>query len=357
MTIAIIILGLIIAVAGIAFLFAVINDEIAAAKKLKEYDEKYNEMYIRKIEYGNTPEAARAAAISYFGERAKYESKHDFKLLKRKGVAIIIGGIIAVILGASIVIIPTGYTGVRTTLGQIDEKPVATGFNMKIPFVQSVKKVNNKQQEYISNEDTQFWAETKARTAVYYQNVTVTYTINPEYSAWIYANISNYKDTLITESLIGSALKTASKTLADEEATSRGVIEKLTAEELQKSLNEKYQNEVVKINKITIANADFDETYTNAIAQKQAAQLAYEKQAIENKKAIEKAEAEAEAKKIKAQGNADAAIIAAEGEKKANDTLNASLNDTIIKNKAVDKWNGELPKVTNGGGVLIDITE
>lgn len=338
MTIAIIILGIILVIAGAVFL---INYSITK----EQLQENIETMKKQTYKYDESDIAAKTAALN------KNEPN------KRRGFIIIIVGLIVAILGASIVIIPTGYTGVKTTMGQIDETPLATGFNMKIPFIQSVKKVNNKQQEYISNEDTQFWAETKARTAVYYQNVTVTYTINPEYSAWIYANISNYKETLITESLLGSALKTASKTLADEEATSRGIIEKLAAEELQKSLNEKYQNEVVKINKITIANADFDQTYTSAIAAKQAAQLAYEKQAIENKKAIEKAQADAEAKKIAAQGNAEAAIIAADGEKKANDILNKSLNDTIIKNKAVDKWNGELPKVTSGEGVLIDITE
>lgn len=338
MTIAIIILGLILAIAGAVFFFYNVG-------KKEELQVTIKTMKANTYRYNESDIAAATEKLKMFDPN------------KRRAVIMIIAGIIVAILGASIVIIPTGYTGVRTTAGQIDETPVATGFNMKIPFIQSINKVNNKQQEFTSNEDTQFWAETKARTAVYYQNVTVTYTINPEYSAWIYANISNYKETLITESLLGSALKTASKTLADEEATSRGVIEKLAAKELQKSLNEKYQNEVVTINKITIANADFDETYTKAIAQKQAAQLAYEKQAIENKKAIEKAEAEAEAKKIKAQGNAEAAIIAAEGEKKANDTLNKSLNDTIIKNKAVDKWDGKLPKVTNGDGVLVDITE
>lgn len=357
MTIVITILGLILAVAGIAFLFAVSNKEKETAQALKEYDEKYAETNARYISYGNTPEQAQAKAIEYVGTREKYESEHDFKSLKGKCLAMIISGIVVTILGLSVVIIPTGYTGVRTTLGQINETPVETGFNVKIPLIQSVKKVNNKQQEFKTDENAQFWGETKARTAVYYQNVTVTYTINPEYSAWIYANIVNYKETLITESLIGSAIKTASKTLTDEEATSRGIIERLSAEELQKSLNEKYQNEVVKINKITIANADFDEAYNTAVAQKQAAQLAYEKQAIENKKAVEQAQAKAEAKKITAQGNAEAAIIAAEGEKKANDILNKSLNETIIKNKAVDKWNGELPKVTSGEGVLIDITE
>lgn len=342
-----IIIGIILAIAGIV-LKRVINSQDINLSALKEqYDKEVNSNYPNEYSLKDIREDIIEAETNYIGSKG----------IKRLCIALIIAGIIVVVLSTSIVIIPTGYTGVRTTMGQIDKNTVATGFNMKIPFVQSVKKVNNKQQEYKTDTEIKIWSETKSRTAVYYQGVTVTYTINPNYSAWIYANITNYTDTLITESLIGSALKTASKTLTDEEATNRGVIEKLAVEELQKSLNDKYQKEVVKINKITIANADFDKEYNKAVAAKQEAQLAYEKQAIENKKAIEKATADAEAKKIKAQGEADANIIAAEGEKKANDTLNKSLNDKIIKNKAIEKWNGELPKVTSESGVLVDIAE
>jgi predicted PurR-regulated permease PerM len=51
------------------------------------------------------------------------------------------------VLSASAAIVPTGYTGVRTTLGQISDQPVHSGFNWKAPIVQSIKLVNNKQQD------------------------------------------------------------------------------------------------------------------------------------------------------------------------------------------------------------------
>ena len=45
-------------------------------------------------------------------------------------------------------IIPTGYTGVKTSFGQIQETTIQSGkLNFCIPFVQSIHKVNNKQQD------------------------------------------------------------------------------------------------------------------------------------------------------------------------------------------------------------------
>lgn len=59
----------------------------------------------------------------------------------------IIGGLILLVFSQSFAIIPTGYTGVRITFGQIDNRTVQNGFNWKIPFVQSINQVNNKQQD------------------------------------------------------------------------------------------------------------------------------------------------------------------------------------------------------------------
>ena len=92
-----------------------------------------------------------------------------------------------------------------------------------------------------------------------------------------------------------------------------------TEEALQDALDTKYEEDVVFINKVTINNLDFEETYNQAIAEKQNAQLAYERQQIENQTAIEKAEAEAQAK-----------IIAAEGEAEANAKKQQTLTDEII---------------------------
>ena len=277
-----------------------------------------------------------------------------------KAIVGAIGAILALVLiivGASIVVIPTGYTGVKSTFGQVDPDPVPQGFSFKAPFITHVEKVNNKQQDYAISSETKIWGETKSRTAIAYSGVTITATINPEYSAWMVANISNYEDVLITEAVISSAIKTASKGLTDEEATNRDTMERLTKDLIQESLNDKFDKELVFIDKVSILNADFEESYNTAIAEKQKAQLAYEQQQIENKKAIEKAQADAEVKKVQAQGKAEAAIIAAEGEKKANELLEQSLTNKVIENKKVEKWNGVLPQVSGDSGVMIDFTQ
>ena len=259
--------------------------------------------------------------------------------------------LVSVVVSSSFCIIPTGYTGVRTTFGQIDQKPVSAGFNWKIPFVQKVNKVCNKQQDvFISG---QIWSETSERTAIYYENVTVTYQINGEKSAWIVANVSDYKNSLITSGIVASAIKTASKELSSVDATNRGKIEPLAQEKLQKVLDEKYGPDVIYINKVVVENVDFEESYNQAIAEKQNAQLAYEKQAIENQKNVEKAEADAQAKEKAAQGEANAIKIKAEAEAEANKKVADSLTDEILRNKYYEKWNGKLPEVVGSDANVI----
>ena len=156
-----------------------------------------------------------------------------------------------------IVLVPTGYTGVRTTFGQIDDSTVQNGFNWKIPFVQSIATVNNKQQD-ISFADEEIWSETKERTSIQYKGITVTYQINSEKSAWIYANISDYENNLVSKGLVSSSIKSSSKTLSDTDATNRSIIEPLALKNIQSSIDEKYGKDVIYINKVVINNADFE---------------------------------------------------------------------------------------------------
>ena len=101
----------------------------------------------------------------------------DYKPVKKKYSVITVAiAVVMFIVSCSFVIIPTGYTGVRTTFGQIDSTTVQNGFNWKLPFVQSIEQVNNKQQDI--SFDGQVWSETNERTAIYYDSITVTYQIN-----------------------------------------------------------------------------------------------------------------------------------------------------------------------------------
>lgn len=267
----------------------------------------------------------------------------------------IIGGLILLVFSQSFAIIPTGYTGVRITFGQIDNRTVQNGFNWKIPFVQSINQVNNKQQDI--SYTGQVWSETAERTVLYYEGITVTYTINPEKSAWIYANVSDYKKNLISDNLVASAIKSSSKELNSTDATNRGIIEPIAQEKIQEALDQKYGSDVVFINKVVIANTDFEESYNQAIADKQTAQLAYEKQQIENKRQIEAAEADAQVKTTQAKAEADAAVIKAQGEADANKLLNDSITDKILRQQYYEKWNGQLPNVITGDSsdIIMDI--
>ena len=263
-----------------------------------------------------------------------------------------IAAIIVVVFCSSIKVIPTGYVGVRTTFGQINEEPVKEGFNWKIPFVQSIIKINTKQQDKLFEE--QIWSESSERTAVYFENVSVTYSINGDKAAWIVANVSDYRN-LISSDIVASSIKTAAKQLNSTDVTNRGKIEPLTKETLQKSVDNKYGEEVVYIYKVTISNIDFEEAYNAAIAEKQNVQLAYEKQSIINKQNIEAASAEAESQVMKAKGKAEAVKIEAAAEAEANSILSESINDSILANRFYDTWNGEMPKVYGSENNLLEI--
>ena len=316
LNIVIFIIGLVVVVAGIGF-------EIA---RWDSYEQK-------KEDYLKSKCMTREERVSY----PEYKSK---KLHILGSIA----GIVIMIFAFSFTIIQTGYTGVRTLFGQVNEQTVPNGFNFHIPFVESIEKVNNKQQDITFK--GKIWSETLNRTAIYYDKVTVTYQINKDKSAWIYANISNYEESLVTQSLVASAIKASSKELTDEDATNRGKIEPLSMKNIQESLDSKYGKETITVNKVVIANADFDKSYNKAVAEKQKAQLAYEKQQIENQKAIEQAQAKAEAKKIEAKGEAD-----------ANELLRKSLSDDIFLQMMLEKWNGELPKVVGESNSMFDVSQ
>ena len=65
-----------------------------------------------------------------------------------------------------------------------------------------------KRGELVKFDDDEIWSETNERTAIQYKGITVTYQINPEKSAWIYANISDYeKSDMSLEDIEESILK------------------------------------------------------------------------------------------------------------------------------------------------------
>ena len=261
-------------------------------------------------------------------------------------------GLLLFTFGLSFAIVPTGYTGVRTTFGQISEEVVPHGFNMKIPFAQSIILVNNKQQDITL--DAQVWGESIEKTPVYASNITITYQINSDKSAWIYSNISDTKK-LITQDIVASAIKSSMVELHVEEVTIRSKIEQMVKENLAKSIDEKYGEGTIEILKVVINQMDFEDSYNQAIAAKSIAQQEQAKQEIENATAIAKAEADKKVAITNAEAKAESTRIAAEAEAEANRLLEESLTDAVLQNRFYDTWDGKLPQVVGSNDMLIDI--
>lgn len=270
-------------------------------------------------------------------------------------------GLACVVGGNCFTVVPTGYTGVRTTFGLIDQESCMPGFNFVTPFVQNISLVNNKQQDIRFTD--KIWSETKEQTVVYMENVTVTYQIVPESSAWIYANVENWIEKVIDYNLTSSALKSVTRKLEAANVTDRGVVEPLAMKALQAAIDSKYGPERIVIKNLVISNMDFEDSYNQAIAEKSNAMQVQQTQAIQNQTNIDKATAEAEAKRIQAQGEADAEKIRAQGKADANKIISDSITEKTQKQDIIEKWDGQLPKFTGGSsdaaafGILDSLNE
>ena len=220
-----------------------------------------------------------------------------------------------------------------------------------VPFVQSIHTVNNKQQD--KHIEAQIWGEASDKIPVYAADVIVTYQVLPEKSAWLYANVSDTKN-LVGDELVASAIKSAMAELGPNEVTNRIKIEPLAQQKLAESLNQKYGEDAVFINKVVINDMDFEEAYNTAIQQKSIAQQNADKQKIENEAAIAKAEADKQVAITNAEAEAQKTSIAADAQAEANRKIAESLSEPLIEYQKIQKWDGKLPTVS-GGNALVSI--
>ena len=263
---------------------------------------------------------------------------------KALGIIIVILGLVTEILGASVKFVPSGYVGIRTSYGQISDKPVNQGQNWHVPFIERIYLVNCKQQEKDFKE-LQIWSETSERTEVYCQQVVVDYQINAEDAAWIWQNVEEYDTNLVKQTSVESGIKAATKQFSDIDVTDRAKIEGAAKDAIQKALNTKYGKQIVNVVSVTIGNINFSDAYNEAIEKKAQAKLAAEAAEYSNKQVTQqvqaeaeqqkiKAEADAEAKKIKAEAEAESITIQAEAEAKANKMIAESLTPELIDKAA-----------------------
>lgn len=260
--------------------------------------------------------------------------KNVFENLKNKKVFII--GLIAILfiilVSSCFTTIKSGEVGIRVRFGKVVETKTHEGINFKIPFVEQIEKQNVKVQKIsvVTSSSSKDLQEVD-------MSIAVNYRIDSKEAISLYKNVGNNYSSVVLEPAIEESIKAVtSKYTAEELITNRSEVSDKCQEELSKKV-EKYG---LLVSDFNITNFSFSAEFDKAIEEKQIA----EQKVLTTKQELERERIEAEKK-----------IVAAEAEKKANELKEKSLTDKIIKEKFIEKWDGQLPKVVSEGNIF-DIT-
>ena len=259
--------------------------------------------------------------------------------------AIIIGSslgivilLILIIIFSSITTVPTGYVGVKTRFGKVQDDVIQEGVNTKAPFIEKIVKIDCRTQKY-ENKDA-YESSTKDMQVIRDIYIAINYSVNKETANSLYRNVGKeYKEVLIEPAIQESVKSAFSQFTAEETITNRDTVSGL----IKDKLISKLEKEGISILEVSIKNFDFSEEYNKAIEAKATAQqnvekakAELEKAQVDNQKKIENAKAEAE-------------VMKQQNSETTEKTL--ELKKLEVQEKLIDKWNGQLPTTTLGNNI------
>ncbi len=246
----------------------------------------------------------------------------------------VVGGLIAVILlFGAFVTIPSGYCGVLTTFGAASQNVLAPGLHFKLPVAQGIVKMNVQVQK---NQLTEHAASLDLQDVE--TTVATNWNINNSDASWIYQQIG--MEDVLNDRIIQPVVSNAIKAVvahynAEELVEKRDQVREQIEDLIRKNLKPYHVN--VDVDGVSITNFEFSPDYENAIEQKQVAQQRAQQAEYE----LQQAKVEAEREVAQAQGQAEAQKL-----------LQQTLTPQLIQQQAIQKWDGHLPNVVGGNGVL-----
>ena len=274
------------------------------------------------------------------------------KFFHLKTIPIIAILVALVIFGASLFVtqVPTGFTGVLTTFGAVENRALDAGLNFKLPW-QKIITIDNRVQK--SPFEFSAFSSDIQQTAV---RGSINYQINPSSAMTLYSTIGmKYADTLIAPRLFENVKIVTGRYTAENLIAKRDII----TDEVLALMREDLESYGINVISIAIEDIDFTDAFTNAIEAKQVAtqdklraQTVQEQSTMEATAQAERqriaAQAEADVSKIQSEAEAYATTTRATAEAEANAKINASLTQELIEYVQANNWNGQLPNTYIG---------
>lgn len=271
------------------------------------------------------------------------------------------------VIVSCIAVVPTGYTGILTTFGKVENRTIPAGISFVAPW-QKVIKMDNRTQK-VQIQTSAFSSDIQQVDLL----LSVNYCIDQNTAQELYKTVgTGYYDNImfprIQENTKAVFSQYSAENLIAKRDTLSGSIVETTASDMQR-----YGIVIVSI---SIEDIDFTDAFTNAVEAKQVAAqnklTAETKQAQETmeeqaraERAIIAANAEAEQAVIAAQADlevvqiqAEASLYAGQREAEMNQRIAEALTDQLIEYYWIKQWDGKLPETVLGesSNYMIDLT-
>ncbi|MCR5296202.1 MAG: prohibitin family protein [Clostridiales bacterium] len=246
--------------------------------------------------------------------------------------------------------VETGYTGIVTTFGRVEDVTLEAGLHFKSPF-QRIIAMDNREQK------TSFTTEAFS-SDIQQVNITgsINYAINKSTAMNLFKEVgTDYFSKLVYPRMLEITKGVFSKYTAENLVANRQTL----SESIRDGLYDELKDYGINVISLSIENIDFTDAFTDAVEAKQVAaqrklqaEIEQAQMTMETQQAAERqrinAEAAANVAKINADADAYAVKVRSEAEAEANKLIAESLTEPLIRFNEIKTWDGKLPTYMAG---------
>ena len=282
-------------------------------QNLKKRYEDYTEQKLKSMPYE---------------KRERLLLDYNFRKYTKYGLIIVIIMFVLITIFSSFKTIPTGYVGVKTQFGKVQDTMLNEGFNFKVPYIEKIINIDCRTQKC----EYQMEASSKDLQKISNIKIAINYNVDKSMANQLYKEVGTDFNSIIVEPAIFECVKQGmSQYTAEELITKRSEVSSIIIDLLTQRLS----NKGILVTALNITDLSFSAEFDAVIEKKQIteqqtqqAKYELEKAKVENEKKIENAKAEAE-------------VMKQQNSQITEQTLR--LKELEIKEKLIEKWSGNFP--------------
>ena len=259
------------------------------------------------------------------------------KKLGRRLLLVLLAAALVALGSASFTIIEEGYIGVKYQFGKIVDDSLSAGLNFKVPFVQTIRQVDVREQMYQMDAN----AYTKDTQTVEGIQTKLNYVYDRGELSNIIRNvgINNVESKLLIPQMQSIVKNEIGQYKAEDLVQNRTTVQESIEDKLRESLG---QSGIIVVS-FAIENLDFEDGFEEAIR----AKVVAEQEALKMQNKTKETEELARQTVIAAQAEAESQKIKADAEAYAIEAIQKQLQQSpeYIELQRVQKWDGKYPQV------------